>query len=449
MLVTGCAGLDEGPAWTMPYVTDLEAEVDADLPTTLHVRWDVLWVDPSSVTAPYVAFDDGDGHHGEVDATLTAEGSFEAVVYALRPDTDYALGVGGDADSGPFFSAEQTFTTGPLPTYLPEVELWGEPRKSGHLVTSIVNDNPYPVILNARGEFVWWHEPEERGKAVLRATLSRDGGSVIWLAEDCGTDIDTPCASTLRTARLDGSGESEVAIPYAHHDFVELDDGTIAVISREFLELDGEPWAVDRIEEVGSDGELYPVWSGWDSLALDPDTEPEANGVVDVPHANALDYVPSMDAYVIGLKHLSSLVAVDRSSGETLWKLGGAESDFALAPGADARWFVNQHQFHLTDERVVLFDNGLDSSSVSRVVEYDLGPQTTDAVAQVWQYEPDPGLYCYALGDVSAIGEDHLLVTWATAGIVEEVTLEREPLWQLRFDLGQGVGYTTWVDELY
>jgi hypothetical protein len=449
MMATGCAEPDEGPAWNLPHVTGLAADVDDDLSTTLRVRWDVLWIDPADVSDPYVTFDDGDGHAGEVEAALQGDGSFGAVLYALRPDQDYEVRVGGDAPSGPFTSAEHSFATGPLPSFLPHVDFVGEPREAGYLVTSLLADEAFPAILNAHGEFVWWHEPEDRDVTVLRAALSRDGRSVIYLAESCGFEPDVPCSSTLRTVRLDGSAETELVIPSAHHDFVELADGTVAVLAREFHDLEGVPWAVDSIVLATPDGETFTTWSSWDMLALDPEAELSETGVVDATHANALDHVESMDAFVVSMRHLSSLVAVDRPSGEVLWKLGGEHSDYTLQSGAEASWFVNQHQFEFTGQRVVLFDNGPDGSWASRVVEYDLGPAASAEAAQVWEYISDPGLYCYAMGDVSELGDGHRMVTWATAGIVEEVTPGHEVLWQMRFDLGQGVGYSIWVDELY
>ncbi|MCP4809100.1 MAG: hypothetical protein GY913_13215 [Proteobacteria bacterium] len=71
-----------------------------------------------------------------------------------------------------------------------------------------------------------------------------------------------------------------------------------------------------------------------------------------------------------------------------------------------------------------------------------------ETAEQVWDYWGDEDLYSFGLGSVQRVDGDHTMVTWSTAGRVEEVDADGELVWRLETDLGTGVGYTTWLPNL-
>ena len=142
------------------------------------------------------------------------------------------------------------------------------------------------------------------------------------------------------------------------------------------------------------------------------------------------------------MRNLNTIACID-ADGQLDWALG----EFGdLAIEGEKAHPVNQHQFDAIDGGLLVFDNGSTEEADSRVVEYaiDLEGGTAE---EVWVYRPDPTLYNYALGSVVRI-DDTTLVSWTTAGRIEQVSPEGELLWELYTDIGAGVGYTEWVPSL-
>ena len=200
----------------------------------------------------------------------------------------------------------------------------------------------------------------------------------------------------------------------------------------------------DKLIEIDGDGDTVIVWSVWDHLEYDPDLplDPGASW----SHSNALDYSVEDDAYMISLRSFDTLFRFDRSTGENLFRISESDGDYVLADGGE--WFNRQHQFSLKGSELLVFSNGLDAQLGSRVLGYQLDEDSGTAVND-WFYEPDFPLYCYTFGDVVHLDNGNLLVTWSTAGQMEEITPEGEIVWQLKAALGGGFGYTTHMASLY
>jgi len=145
--------------------------------------------------------------------------------------------------------------------------------------------------------------------------------------------------------------------------------------------------------------------------------------------------------------NLDTIYKIDRASGDVLWRLGGESSDFQLAD-PDERFFRRQHQFDVLDGGIVIFDNGEVTDYESRAVEFGLDWASGDA-EEVWSHVADPPLYVLNLGDAHRISDDSYLVTWGSAGQIDEVTFDGDVTWSLNSELGGAFGYTTWRESLY
>jgi len=330
------------------------------------------------------------------------------------------------------------------PTWFPgvTVERTSEDAHQGFLVTSLVAVRSAPVILDADGEYAWWYAPPEIDYRITRATLSRDGSAVLYLGyvpPSEGLSFET---RDLVRVPLDGSAPEVIELTGPHHDFVELPDGTIATIAYDTREVDGEEVVGDRVLELRPDGSEVEIWSAWDDFEFAGQGETTLGWT----HANALDYDEADDAYYVSLCNLSSIVKVDRASGQMLWRLGGSAGDFELQPDPGPL-FDSQHQFQRLDGGIVVFDNQLEDFDGSRVVQYDLDANAGTA-EQRWLYRADPPLVCIALGDVHRFDDGDTLVTWSSAGQVDRVSADGEVVWQLNTGFGGALGYTTWLESL-
>lgn len=351
---------------------------------------------------------------------------------------------GDDDDDSAAGCSLDALEPGPVPPDLPEVDrmVEGDDPATGHLVTSLLTGGHRPVVLDTGGRYVWWGDAEEPGVTVSRALLTRDRCAVLHLAEQDGFDPGAEYVSRIHRTEFDGGGTTTLKVLDLHHDLVELADGTLASIAREFREIDGVWVAGDQIVEIAPDGTQRVVWSVWDHWDITPQTEPQGEAI-DWSHANALDHDEASDLYLISLRHLDSIAAVDRGTGETAWVLGGDGATVELLGDPELDAFHEQHQFQLLPGGVLVFDNGETEGVSSRTIEYAWSGE--GAVEAVWRHIPDPTLNCYALGDVTRLGNGNTGITWSTAGRIDEITPGGELVSQIALEMGAGFGYTTWV----
>ena len=416
---------------------DASARVSDAIPTVATVTFDP-GVEPESAR---VVFGPDTTYGVEAPVDLSGGAPYEVVLLGNKPGTEIHFDVVVEADGETLHSGDGTFATGSVPTAMPDVAVEAaDPGldAGGFFVTSLVAAPPSAVILDADGDYVWWWLADREDAEVSRASLSADGTAVQYLTYALGGED-----QELVRISLDGTEVDRLSMPGAHHDFLELDDGTIAALVVDPQEFDGETVEGDLIREYRPDGTTVDVYSVWDDVQYHPMLD-----VVPGPgytHANALDHDPGEDVYTFSLYGLNSLFRVDRASGELIWRLGGDDSDFTDADG-ESEFYYRQHQFELLDDGILVFDNGSPERSSSMALEHRFDG---DEVELVWSYEPDPALFCFSLGDVRRLPSGNTLVDFSVKGQVEEITPDGEVVWRLTLGMGGALGYMTWLEDLY
>jgi hypothetical protein len=425
---------------------ELYAVISEDIPTVVTATWPLP---EGEYDEAWVEYGRGTLADGTAPATEDGSGRFEAVVFGLKPATDYWLQGVASTAGGQARSLTTEVTTGSVPSWLPELDKEvGDEEGLGarYLLTSLVSVPSAVVIIDADGDFVWWLAGFETDPPITRARMSVDGESILYLSSyPYSFEDEAGLARKLVRVSLDGVGTETILLEDIHHDFTELPDGTLGVLRRDTRTIGGGVQvAGDEVFEIHPDQSTSVVWSVWD--------EPEMGSVgvenleAHATHGNALNYDAERGAYFVGSRNLHTVFEVDRDSGEVVTRYGGEYSDYVL-PDAEDVMTTHQHQFQLLDEAILLFDNGENGAEQSRVVEYDLNPANGQAIP-VWEYITDPPIFCYAMGDVTRTPDDTTLVTWATAGRIEEVDADGEVLRAYQLDIGAAFGYTTALDTL-
>jgi hypothetical protein len=305
-------------------------------------------------------------------------------------------------------------------------------------VLTLIGEFTGPVILNPAGEVVWYYR-DHRHLDTLRAHLSLDGQSVLYnAAEISGEGTEDP--QIIRVA-LDGSSEEAIPVDLLAHDFVEHADGTIGTIAAYYDAEDGP--RADSIVEIHPDGTQSTIWTVYD--CFDPATNPGDDSFKDLgwTWANALDYDAVEDAYYVSLHNLASIIRVDRATGSCDWGIGGSTGTIEITSGTP---FMGQHQFDITDNNIVIFDN-MGAGFESRVVEYEID-EAAGTAEQVWEYMADSGRFVLILGDAHRFQDGDTLVTWSLDGVIERVTPEGDVTWDVHVDDGI-FGFNSVVDTLY
>lgn len=417
--------------WTGYQAETIEAEL-TDVLTVVRVTWTT-----TESTSGYVEFGE-DESYGLVTPTTDAGTTHEVLLLGNGSDRDIHFRVVTVAGDTELPSDDYSIATGTLPGELPELTVTGTVEHwQGYQALPNQGTGHSVVIIDTRGEVVWYHVIDEPWN-VMRAAVTPQGEVAIGLAGVSDADKEE---GVIRYVSMDGSETRDVEVPYFDHDFTMLPDGTMAaiVLSRNFCCTE----VADSIVEIDSSGAMTTIWDAWDQL--DYETY-GGRGGSNWTHANALDYSAEDDAYFVSLKDIGTIAKVDRSTGETLWLLNGDANEFTFPDGEQPVDY--QHQFDRVDGGLVIFANELPDAEDSQAVELALDEEALTA-EYVWRYSHDPGLNVFAKGDVHVLDDDAVQVVWSSSGEIENVTREGEVVWRLNTSLGYGFTFTTFAETLY
>ena len=133
------------------------------------------------------------------------------------------------------------------------------------------------------------------------------------------------------------------------------------------------------------------------------------------------------------MRHLSSIVKINRETGDVMWILGGKQNGFTFINEHAANaptYFSYQHNVSvLPNGNITLFDNGNQRTpSYSRGVEYKLDMQNMTATL-VWEYRHTPDISTNAMGSVERLPNGNTIIGWGQlpAGSTDPVFTEVHP----------------------
>ena len=405
--------------------TELDASFEVEVALSEYIETVLLVSFTADVEGDgWVRFGPEGAEGWKVSATATEDG-WEATLVGVRPETLAFVQAGVDS------SVAETveITTGSLPDWVDTLDHTEGDPTPGFLVTTLINDAVFErgaAIFDETGRPVWAYAlPDEASVGLTtRTRLSADHSELkfnsFFLEAEGGAMDGT---AQIVTVSLDGSSYSIDDIPYNHHDFDWLDDGTLVWLDIDEKEVDGlGTLRGDKVYERTVDGVETSYGSTWDAFpeaAEDPESavHPESWWSL----ANHLDVDEENDRVMYSTRNLDSLVMVERSTGEIQHVIGtGPDAD--VVPDDP---FDGQHGFLLDGEELMVFDNAPERPGGSRVVRYqldfDAGTATKD-----WEYSP--GDSSFVLGDIVALPDDRLMVIVTTSGLVQEVDEEGEVL---------------------
>jgi hypothetical protein len=223
------------------------------------------------------------------------------------------------------------------------------------------------MILDSRGELVWFKQVEHPTVAANLRIQRYDGRSVLTWWEGgvtptaFGIGAGIIADTSYRTIKRVKAGNG---YPMDIHEFELTPDGDalFTIYSQLLVHLPGTPAGkksplMDSIvQQVDiKTGLVVWEWHAYGNIALDESqATPQNSASYDAFHLNSIQQLND-DRVLVSARDTSALYEVDRSSGKIVWRLGGTDSDFRLGPGARF-WF--QHDARMLDgDRVSLFDD--------------------------------------------------------------------------------------------
>jgi hypothetical protein len=167
----------------------------------------------------------------------------------------------------------------------------------------------------------------------------------------------------------------------------------------------------------------------------------------EVIHSNSLMYRPETNHYYLLSKYLDALLKIDRATGEVVWQFGGVNSDM-LVLESQGRW-GHPHMSHLWDGGMMIFDNGHHYDvERSRIAEYKWDEELMQA-RLVWEYWDPEDRFIMMMGDARKLPNGNYLASWFSAGMITEITREKEVVWRLTSDLGAAVSRVHFFRDIY
>jgi hypothetical protein len=425
----------------------VSAEVTA-IPSVLRVRWE--GPEGGTVRAIFAA-------QGEEAAPLeSAEvpGSDRALLLLGLPhDAEASYRLVAREGEDVVCSAAHQATTDPLPTSFPALTSALSDTEAVTTPWAVVTlwqmDSSWVTILDGRGRPVWiW----EASWGAIRARLSHDRQAVLVDA--------MPTASSdmgIRRVALDGSTSSTTTVEAIGVDWLELPDGSYAAIVNEIreLELDGESRSIlgQGIVEVQPGGAQRSVWSVFDlrepdlSVRYEESTSTAGSPAEDWAHLNGLSYYEPLDLYLITSQNFDSVIAVDRGRGAALWELSRDSADWTNISGGTL--VSSPHGAEMVaDDRLQIFNRWSDRHLGSEVAEVRLHQDSGEAEL-VWSASADNDPNVNQFGNAERLASGNTLVSWSSAGQLDELTPEGASALRLELGLEHIFGFVSAAEDLY
>jgi hypothetical protein len=226
----------------------------------------------------------------------------------------------------------------------------------------------------------------------------------------------------------------EVHHPDHTHDGIRLRNGNVLLICKKPLpdpivpqvrggrsgtEIDNSKMIGDYLVEMTTDGKTVWEWQSWEHL------DPVADGITAVQDnrevwtlANGVSEMPDGNI-LLSFRHISTVVMIDRRTGEIYWKLSAPPLSGQHAPTI------------LPNGHILLFDNGphrLDNAFLfSRVLEID--PATKDIV---WKYQETrvTNFFSPFISNAQRLPNGNTLINEGWFGRFFEVTPEGAVVWE-------------------
>jgi Arylsulfotransferase (ASST) len=432
----GATGADTGTA--IATVTRLEISASEHVPAVAYAKWKA-----PVATEGYVVATNANGEEW-VTPVDPLSLHHRVAVLGLPMGDDYTLTLHAVDEAGAHWtSTPSTFSSPSLPSSAPLLDLTVDTaaRLPGFHALPIIqaeaDTSTYPiVIIDDKGRVVWAAQNPE-GELCTAVKFSRDGTSLL-----------TNFGSGVVSHPLNGDASTTFPTAEAHHDFVELPSGKMAVIVTDNRTLDGVEYKSESVIEIDDRGRSTELWNLWDrldelGLALGEGVSWDTS---DIAHANALTYDDATDELVIGLTAMKAVVRFDRKTGNARW---------IVAPGGGVQLNVDglsdwdlHHQIALTADGYYIYVNKTKDDSCSKIIQVKVD-ETLGTAETVSSFGDDTCYSTFALGGLAWMDEATLLVSWTSAGVLEQRTTSGEVLWALGSSLGSAFGYADYTPSLY
>lgn len=212
--------------------------------------------------------------------------------------------------------------------------------------------------------------------------------------------------------------------PLESHQFDILDHNhylTSAYVGKKVTNIPGmegqEVYVVAAVVQEIKDGSVVFEWDSTDHTELyaySQKTLTDDGSLIDYCHFNSAAIDPGDENFVMSFRQLSSIIKVDRSSGDVIWIWSGRDMDDGIATDTtdDKYRFLRQHDIKFTDDYTFTFFN---NNSNSGKVAASMKAKITESGGEYYiesleRYDGD--YYSTSMGSVQEISDKHYVTCW-------------------------------------
>ena len=364
-------------------------------------------------------------------ALPVSDDSVAVPVLGLLPARQYVLRAVAYGPNGTTRSEPLAFTTDALPSDLPVYSTTGSDPSPGFTVLAA---RQYGLVLDNTGRIVWYRrfpngpglnfiaQPNDRYAARPTALDPTDSGR--WVEVDVlGNET-----RSLRCAR---------GLSPRLHDLVAEADGSYWLLCDEtrVMDLTAIGGVADAlvtgtaVQHVAADGAALFHWSPFDHFAITDVDEKERRGPnVNWTHGNAIDSDADGNL-LVSFRNLGEVTKIDVRTGDVLWRLGGRANQFTFTE-TPMPSFVGQHSARALGSGAILLLDNVGDPSQSRAERYAIDEQAHTA-RLVQSYTSTPSVVTQIGGSVQPLPDGRTLVSFGTAGRVEEYDASGRVVWRI------------------
>jgi hypothetical protein len=188
------------------------------------------------------------------------------------------------------------------------------------------------------------------------------------------------------------------------------------------------------VQHVSAAGKVLFQWSPFDHFGI-TDGEPanRSGQNVNWTHGNALDL--DVDGnLLVSFRNLSEITKIDVVSGAIIWRMGGRRNQFTFADSS-SRIFSGQHSARVNSFGELAILDNMGTPGESRAEQYIVDGAAHTA-RLVHYYASTPGVVTAIGGSVQPLAGGRTLVSFGTAGRVEEYDADGHVMWRIEGDAG-------------
>lgn len=346
---------------------------------------------------------------------------------------------------------EGSFETSNLPSELASLETTtleaDKISSERYLLGSIMTGGQAGILyaIDREANYRWYHIGADDVQTA-HVQFDRNSNDILFNGVDPKHAVDV---AAIYRVTLEGTLTDSVRTELAHHVFYQHEDGTFVYPTADIRDWtdpeSGEVLSVvgDTLVEQAPDGTTRAVWSAWDNLPIERnDAWDDGFYAVgeDWTHGNAVTYDEATDSYLFSMGNVTTLVQIDRSTGETLDII----SPNTYTIDSDSTIFSFQHDGQWTEDgNLLLLSHG---TTGTQPIEYEID-QDAKTLHQVWTYHAEPSTSF--LGQVDRLSNGNTLINYGGLGLIREVTPDLEVVWQLELGVGYWFGNMQTFDDFY